>query len=59
MQYIILMNNIHILYVVQKLKDSEILPILGDRWVRKRRGYVRSGVWLKLTWIFYVVDTSG
>lgn len=40
MQYIFLMNNI--LYIVQKVKDSEIRTILGDQWVRKRRGQIRQ-----------------
>ncbi|PPD90375.1 hypothetical protein GOBAR_DD12688 [Gossypium barbadense] len=33
---IFLMNNI--LYIVQKVKDSELGKLLGDNWVRKRRG---------------------
>ena len=40
MQYIFLMNNI--LYIVQKVKDSELGKLLGDNWVRKRRGQVRQ-----------------
>ncbi|KAL6280910.1 hypothetical protein ACE6H2_017791 [Prunus campanulata] len=40
MQCVFLMNNI--LYVVQKVKDSEIRKLLGDQWVRKRRGQVRQ-----------------
>ncbi|KAJ8752620.1 hypothetical protein K2173_005509 [Erythroxylum novogranatense] len=40
MQYIFLMNNI--LYVVQKVKDSDLIKILGDHWVRKRRGKIRQ-----------------
>ncbi|KAL8111636.1 exocyst complex component EXO70B1 [Apium graveolens] len=40
MQYIFLMNNI--LYIVQKVKDSEIRTVLGDQWVRKRRGQIRQ-----------------
>ncbi|CAL8158112.1 unnamed protein product [Prunus armeniaca] len=40
MQCVFLMNNI--LYIVQKVKDSEIRKLLGDQWVRKRRGQVRQ-----------------
>ncbi|GER31973.1 exocyst subunit exo70 family protein F1 [Striga asiatica] len=40
MQYVFLMNNI--LYIVQKVKDSELRNLLGDNWVRKRRGLVRQ-----------------
>ncbi|XP_058093220.1 exocyst complex component EXO70B1 [Magnolia sinica] len=50
MQYIFLMNNI--LYVVQKVKDSELGKLLGDRWVRKRRGQVRQYAtsYLRASW---------
>ncbi|KAK1565350.1 hypothetical protein Q3G72_024600 [Acer saccharum] len=50
MQYIFLMNNI--LYIVQKVKDSEIRNLLGDNWVRKRRGQVRQYAtsYLRATW---------
>ncbi|XP_010929780.1 exocyst complex component EXO70B1-like [Elaeis guineensis] len=40
MQYIFLMNNI--LYIVQKVKDSELGRLLGDHWIRKRRGQIRQ-----------------
>ncbi|XP_068665536.1 exocyst complex component EXO70B1-like [Aristolochia californica] len=40
MLYIFLMNNI--LYIVKKVKDSELRELLGDHWVRKRRGQVRQ-----------------
>lgn len=40
MQYIFLMNNI--LYVVQKVKDSELRNLLGDQWIRKHRGQIRQ-----------------
>ncbi|XP_047316873.1 exocyst complex component EXO70B1 [Impatiens glandulifera] len=40
MPYVFLMNNI--LYIVQKVKDSELGKLLGDNWVRKRRGQVRQ-----------------
>ncbi|KAK6123714.1 hypothetical protein DH2020_042549 [Rehmannia glutinosa] len=40
MQYIFLMNNI--LYIVQKVKDSELRKLLGDNWIKKRRGLVRQ-----------------
>lgn len=40
MRYIFLMNNI--LYIVQKVKDSELRNLLGDRWIRKHRGQIRQ-----------------
>ncbi|CAL1389107.1 unnamed protein product [Linum trigynum] len=40
MHYIFLMNNI--LYIVQKVKDSELIKVVGDQWVRKRRGQIRQ-----------------
>ncbi|KAL6996972.1 hypothetical protein U1Q18_007095 [Sarracenia purpurea var. burkii] len=39
-QYVFLMNNI--LYIVQKVKDSELGKLLGDQWVRKHRGRIRQ-----------------
>ncbi|XP_068665996.1 exocyst complex component EXO70B1-like [Aristolochia californica] len=50
MQYIFLMNNI--LYIVQKVKDSELRELLGDLWVRKRRGQVRQYAtsYLRASW---------
>ncbi|OVA17508.1 Exocyst complex protein Exo70 [Macleaya cordata] len=50
MQYIFLMNNI--LYIVQKVKDSELGKLLGDHWVRKRRGQVRQYAtgYLRASW---------
>lgn len=50
LQYIFLMNNI--LYVVQKVKGSELGSLLGDNWVRKRRGQVRQYAtsYLRATW---------
>ncbi|TYJ99255.1 exocyst complex component EXO70B1 [Cucumis melo var. makuwa] len=49
-QYIFLMNNIQ--YIVQKVKDSELGKLLGDRWVRKRRGQVRiyATNYLRASW---------
>ncbi|MCL7023105.1 hypothetical protein MKW94_005647 [Papaver nudicaule] len=49
-QYIFLMNNI--LYIVQKVKDSELGKLLGDPWVRKRRGQVRQYAtsYLRASW---------
>ncbi|CAH1423195.1 unnamed protein product [Lactuca virosa] len=38
--YIFLMNNI--LYIVQKVKSSELRNLLGDRWIRKHRGKIRQ-----------------
>ncbi|KAG8379428.1 hypothetical protein BUALT_Bualt07G0087400 [Buddleja alternifolia] len=50
MQYIFLMNNI--LYMVQKVKDSELRKLLGDNWIRKRRGLVRQYAtqYLRASW---------
>ncbi|GKV13794.1 hypothetical protein SLEP1_g24772 [Rubroshorea leprosula] len=50
LQYIFLMNNI--LYVVQKVKDSELGKLLGDNWVRKRRGQIRQYAtsYLRASW---------
>ncbi|KAI4341345.1 hypothetical protein MLD38_026079 [Melastoma candidum] len=50
MQYIFLMNNI--LYIVQKVKDSELKNLLGDDWVRKRRGLIRQHAtgYLRASW---------
>ncbi|KAK9104159.1 hypothetical protein Scep_021003 [Stephania cephalantha] len=50
MQYVFLMNNI--LYIVQKVKDSELGKLLGDNWVRKRRGLVRQHAtsYLRASW---------
>ncbi|XP_022994353.1 exocyst complex component EXO70B1-like isoform X1 [Cucurbita maxima] len=50
LQYIFLMNNIQ--YIVQKVKDSELGKLLGDRWVRKRRGQVRvyATSYLRASW---------
>ncbi|KAK9277963.1 hypothetical protein L1049_027520 [Liquidambar formosana] len=50
MQYIFLMNNI--LYIVQKVKDSELGKLLGDHWVRKRRGQIRQYAtsYLRASW---------
>ncbi|XP_051147626.1 exocyst complex component EXO70B1-like [Andrographis paniculata] len=50
MQYIFLMNNI--LYVVQKVKDSELRNHLGDNWVKKRRGQIRQYAtqYLRASW---------
>ncbi|XP_042015216.1 exocyst complex component EXO70B1-like [Salvia splendens] len=50
MQYIFLMNNI--LYIVQKVKDSELRNLLGDNWIRKRRGLIRQYAtqYLRASW---------
>ncbi|XP_059640027.1 exocyst complex component EXO70B1-like [Cornus florida] len=50
MQYIFLMNNT--LYIVQKIKDSELGKILGDQYVRKRRGQIRQHAtsYLRASW---------
>ncbi|XP_010250741.1 PREDICTED: exocyst complex component EXO70B1 [Nelumbo nucifera] len=50
MQYVFLMNNI--LYIVQKVKDSELGKLLGDHWVRKRRSQIRQYAtsYLRASW---------
>lgn len=50
MQFIFLMNNVH--YIVQKVKDSELQKLLGDQWVRKRRGQIRQHAtsYLRASW---------
>ncbi|CAI9754671.1 unnamed protein product [Fraxinus pennsylvanica] len=50
MQYIFLMNNI--LYIVQKVKDSELQNLLGDNWIKKRRGQIRQYAtqYLRASW---------
>ncbi|KAF5203360.1 Exocyst complex component exo70b1 [Thalictrum thalictroides] len=50
MQYIFLMNNI--LYIVQKVKGSDLGTLLGDHWVRKRRGQIRKYAtqYLRASW---------
>ncbi|EEF51795.1 exocyst complex component EXO70B1 [Ricinus communis] len=50
MQYIFLMNNI--LYIVQKVKDSDLIKLVGDQWVRKRRGQIRqyATAYLRAAW---------
>ncbi|XP_050223780.1 exocyst complex component EXO70B1 [Mercurialis annua] len=50
LQYIFLMNNI--LYLEQKVKDSELINLVGDQWVRKRRGQVRqyATAYLRAAW---------
>ncbi|WCJ36253.1 exocyst subunit exo70 family protein F1 [Euphorbia peplus] len=50
MQYIFLMNNI--LYIVQKVKGSELIKTVGDQWVRKRRGQIRqyATAYLRAAW---------
>ncbi|XP_028793322.1 exocyst complex component EXO70B1-like [Neltuma alba] len=50
MQYIFLMNNIY--YIVRKVKDSDLRNVLGDDWVRKRRGQIRqyATAYLRASW---------
>ncbi|PKI38080.1 hypothetical protein CRG98_041549 [Punica granatum] len=50
MQYVFLMNNI--LYIVQKVKDSELRSHLGDTWIRKHRSQVRQYAtsYLRASW---------
>ncbi|KAM0014435.1 putative exocyst complex component Exo70, cullin repeat-like-containing domain superfamily [Helianthus debilis subsp. tardiflorus] len=40
LRYILLMKNI--LYIVQKVKDSMLRNLLGDRWIRTHRGQIRQ-----------------
>ncbi|KAK8943961.1 hypothetical protein KSP40_PGU000765 [Platanthera guangdongensis] len=50
LQCIFLMNNT--LYMVQKVRDSELLGILGDSWVRKHRAKVKqyANSYLRASW---------
>ncbi|CAI9113371.1 OLC1v1013956C1 [Oldenlandia corymbosa var. corymbosa] len=50
LQYVFLMNNI--LYIVQKVKASELKNLLGDNWIRRRRGQVRQYAtsYLRASW---------
>ncbi|XP_062207915.1 exocyst complex component EXO70B1-like [Phragmites australis] len=50
LQNIFLMNNLW--YIVQKVKDSELKTLLGDNWIRKRRGQIRqySTGYLRSSW---------
>ncbi|PWA81846.1 hypothetical protein CTI12_AA184920 [Artemisia annua] len=59
LRYIFLMNNI--LYIVQKVKDSDLRNLLGDRWIRKHRGQIRQWhtSYLRAAWgkaILYLKD---
>lgn len=40
LRYIFLMNNMH--YIVRKVKDSDLINMVGENWVRKHRGKVRQ-----------------
>lgn len=50
LQQVFLMNNLH--YLVRKVKDSDLIEVLGDNWVRKRRGQVRQYAtgYLRASW---------
>jgi exocyst complex component 7 len=50
LQCIFSMSNT--LYIVQKAKDSELGRILGDHWIRRRRGKIRqnSKSYLRISW---------
>ncbi|GAB4860448.1 hypothetical protein Ancab_035608 [Ancistrocladus abbreviatus] len=50
MECIFLMNNK--LYIVQKVKDSELGKLLGDDWVKRRRGLIRKCAtnYLRASW---------
>uniref|UniRef100_A0A0E0CKX0 Exocyst subunit Exo70 family protein n=1 Tax=Oryza meridionalis TaxID=40149 RepID=A0A0E0CKX0_9ORYZ len=45
------MNNL--LYIVQKVRDSELGKILGDHWVKRRNGKIRqySKSYLRISWM--------
>ncbi|KAJ4756040.1 exocyst subunit exo70 family protein F1 [Rhynchospora pubera] len=58
---IFLMNNIF--YIYNKVKDSELGRILGDHWLRRRRGKIRqySKTYLRVSWtkvLSYLRDDS-
>ncbi|CAM6043002.1 unnamed protein product [Sphagnum compactum] len=38
--YLFLMNNVH--YIVQKVKYSDVIQLIGDDWVRKQTGIYRQ-----------------
>ncbi|WOL11409.1 exocyst complex component EXO70B1-like [Canna indica] len=50
MQYVFLMNNI--LYIVNKVKDSELGRLLGDHWIKKHRRQIRQYAtsYLRTSW---------
>ncbi|KAG6488245.1 exocyst complex component EXO70B1-like [Zingiber officinale] len=50
MQNVFLMNNV--LYIVNKVKESDLMSLLGDNWVRRRRGQIRrySTQYLRASW---------
>ncbi|XLS78423.1 hypothetical protein HN51_062648, partial [Arachis hypogaea] len=50
LQQIFLMNNLY--YLVWKVRDSEIRKVLGDDWIRKRRGQIRQYAtgYLRASW---------
>ncbi|KAJ1413291.1 Exocyst complex component Exo70 [Sesbania bispinosa] len=50
MQQVFLMNNLY--YLVRKVKDSDLRTVLGDDWIRKRRGQVRQYAtgYLRASW---------
>ncbi|CAJ1943626.1 unnamed protein product [Sphenostylis stenocarpa] len=50
MQQVFLMNNLY--YLVRKVKDSDLGKVLGDNWIRKRRGQIRQYAtgYLRASW---------
>ncbi|KAI4343619.1 hypothetical protein L6164_010950 [Bauhinia variegata] len=50
MRYVFMMNNIY--YIVQKVKESDLRKVLGDDWIRKRRGQIRQNAtgYLRAAW---------
>lgn len=50
LECIFAMNNL--LYIVQKVKDSELGKVLGDHWIKRRNGKIRqySKSYLRTSW---------
>lgn len=50
LQQMFLMNNLY--YLVRKVKDSDLRTVLGDDWIRKRRGQIRQYAtgYLRASW---------
>ena len=51
LRYVFLMNNMQ--YMVKRVKDGELRTVLGDDWIKKRRGQIRqhSRSYLRASWI--------
>ncbi|XP_073140781.1 exocyst complex component EXO70B1-like [Henckelia pumila] len=50
MQYVFLMNNI--LYIVQKVKESELRNVLGYEWIKRQQGLIEQHAthYLRAAW---------